>query len=176
MRQVVEDDSLRRADLLGINLDEAAAAVGISPEDKDLEAIVQTAVHTLSSQNNSSYISITAGRKGSWSWDGASLVHIAALPVSVVSTAGAGDAHLAGIIAGLTAGLPLAEAQELGTLTAALSVTSPHTINPEIDRDTLKEFAAAIRAPISDAAWELLANASPLRLGAKHEYPWKTHL
>ncbi len=158
MRQVVVDDSLLRVDLLGINLDEAAAAMGISPEDRGPEAIAENAVQTLSSLNNSLQVSITAGRKGSWSWDGTWLVHVPAFPAKVVSTAGAGDAHLAGIIAGLTAGLPLLEAHRLGALTAALSVTSPHTINPEIDRDTLREFAAAIQAPVSEPLRALLAN------------------
>jgi ribokinase len=165
MRQIVQDDSLRLVDLLGINLDEAAAAVGSSPEDKPPEVIVETAVKALCSLDSRLQITITAGRRGSWSWDGGSLVHFAAFPARVVSTAGAGDAHLAGIIAGLTAGLPLAGAHELGALTAALSVTSPHTINPDVDRGSLREFASATHAPLSDAVWELLANTSQ---GARH--------
>jgi sugar/nucleoside kinase (ribokinase family) len=60
------------------------------------------------------------------------------------------------MIAGLIAGLPLAQAQELGTLTAALSVTSPHTIAPEIERRSLRAFAAASQAPIGDAVRNLL--------------------
>lgn len=158
MRQVVQDESLLLVDLLGINLDEAAAAVGISPEEEKPEAIVDKAVQALDALNPHLQISITAGRNGSWSWDGRAIAHAPAFPAKVASTAGAGDAHLSGIIVGLTAGLPLAEAQELGALTAALSVTSPHTINPEIDGSTLKEYASAVHAPISDSVRELLAN------------------
>jgi ribokinase len=172
MRQIVQDDTLQLVDLLGINLDEAAAAVGISTEDKDPEVIVEAAVEALSSIDNRLQITITAGRRGSWSWDGRSLIHLPAFPANVASTAGAGDAHLAGIIAGLTAGLPLAGAHELGALTAALSITSPHTINPDVDRGSLREFASAIRAPLSDALRELLANTSR---GAQHGQSRKTY-
>jgi ribokinase len=156
MRQIVEDDGLRLVDLLAINLDEAAAAIGISPEDKEPEAVVEAGVDALLEANGRLQISITAGQKGSWSWDGVSLVHVPAFPVDAVSTAGAGDAHLSGIIAGLAAGKPLAEAQQLAALTATLSVTSPHTINPEIDRNTLEEFATAIHASLSPSVGELL--------------------
>ena len=79
-------------------------------------------------------VTVTAGARGSWSWDGTTLTHLPALPVPVVGTAGAGDAHLAGIIAGLAVGLPLVEAHQLGVLTAAVAVGSPHTINFELDR------------------------------------------
>jgi sugar/nucleoside kinase (ribokinase family) len=59
----------------------------------------------------------------------------------VASTAGAGDAHLAGVIVGLAAGISLPESQQLGTLVAGLSVTSPHTIAPGIDRESLRAFS-----------------------------------
>jgi ribokinase len=161
MRQIVQGGSLQNVDLLGINLDEAAAAVNISAEDKPAEVIAEMAVGALSSLNMRLQITVTAGRKGSWSWDGASLVHVPAFPARVVSSAGAGDAHLAGIIAGLTAGLRLAGAHELGALTAALSVTSPHTINSDVDREGLRDFASSGHASLSDAVWDLLANTSP---------------
>lgn len=158
MRQVAHsDDYLPIIDLLAINVDEAAAAVGISPDDKEPQAIVESAVHALTSFHPSLLISITAGRKGSWSWDGASLAHVPAFPAKVVSTAGAGDALLAGILVGLVAGLPLGEAQQLGALTASLSITSPHTINPEIDGSKLKEYAASIQAPLPEAVRGLLS-------------------
>ena len=78
------------------------------------------------------------------------------LQTQVVNTAGAGDAHLAGIIAGLVSGLTLAQAQELGTLVAALSLTSPHTIAPEVERQSLYTFAAATQAPLCHAVTNLL--------------------
>jgi sugar/nucleoside kinase (ribokinase family) len=74
--------------------------------------------------------------------------------VEVVSTAGAGDALLAGTIAGLTAGLPLrsgsseggerelSSAIDLGILLASFSVTSPHTIHPDANLSALVKFAS----------------------------------
>jgi sugar/nucleoside kinase (ribokinase family) len=143
-------------DLLGINVDEAATAAGISAEGRPPLSVVEAAIKVLRSVNPAMLISITAGKHGSWSWDGASLVHVPAFLAQVVSTAGAGDAHLAGIIVGLVAGLALAQAQELGTLVAALSVTSPHTIAPEVERQSLRAFAARLQVPLSDAVRNLL--------------------
>lgn len=146
-------------DLLALNLDEAAAAAGLSlvgHRTISTSEVVQAAIETLGRLNPDLLISITAGRQGSWSWDGKTLVHVPALQAEVVSTAGAGDAHLAGIIAGLVAGLRLAGAQELGTLVAAHSVTSPHTIDKRVDRQSLRAFAERSQAPLCDAVRELL--------------------
>ena len=72
----------------------------------------------------------------------------------MVSTAGAGDALLGGVLTGLAAGLPfvpeggatlarrpLSSALELGALVAAFKVTSPHTIPPDLSLDALVSFA-----------------------------------
>ena len=76
--------------------------------------------------------------------------------VPVASTAGAGDALLGGVIAALTAGIPLIQpgpprktirdrplnsALDFGVLLAALTVTSPHTIHPTANLDAMLEFA-----------------------------------
>lgn len=160
MSAAVEMGMLVHTDLLAANISEAVAAAGLSSEldlsSTPLVEVVEAAVARLRRHNPAMLISITAGRNGSWSWNGETLVHVPAFQTEVVSTAGAGDAHLAGIIAGLVAGLTLAQAQELGTLTAALSVTSPHTINKEIDRRSLRTFAMHHQAPISDAVRDLL--------------------
>ena len=86
-------------------------------------------------------LSVTAGREGSWSWDTRQLRRDPALTVEVKSTAGAGDAHLAGILCALAAGLELADAQALGTLVAGASVTSPDTISKEVDARVLRALS-----------------------------------
>jgi sugar/nucleoside kinase (ribokinase family) len=160
MSAVVEMGMLGRADLLAANVSEAAAAAGLPCEPVQSSTgtaeIVKAAVARLREINPNLLVSITAGKQGSWSWDGQALTHVPAFMAEVASTAGAGDAHLAGIIAGLVAGLALSQAQELGTLTAALSVTSPHTINKEIDRRSLHIFAARNQAPVCEAVGDLL--------------------
>lgn len=143
-------DLLRQAYLVALNLDEAAGFAGLDPADLPPESIVAAAVAALRSINDTLKVSITAGARGSWSWDGNNLHHVPAFSVPVVNTAGAGDAHLAGILAGLAWGLPVRHAQEIGTLVAAQSVTSPHTIHPNICGSNLWSFASQIHAPLAD--------------------------
>ena len=145
---------IQDVDLLALNLDEAAALAGVSAEGSDPEAVVRAASIRLGPKV---WLTITAGARGSWCWDGASLTHLPVLPVRVEGTAGAGDAHLAGILAGLAAGLPLREAHQLGVLTAAVAVQSPHTINFELDREALRTCAQATDVPLTDAVRALLA-------------------
>ncbi len=156
MDSAIETGMLGKTDLLEINLDEAAAVAGVSAEGKPPLSVVEAAVEKLRDMNPAMLISITAGQNGSWSWDGESLVHVPAFPAEVVSTAGAGDAHLSGIIAGLVAGLTMSRAHELGVLLATLSITSPHTINKEIERRSLQAFATRLPVPLSDAVKSLL--------------------
>ncbi len=147
-----------QVDLLALNLDEAAALIGLT-QPLPAEAIAEQAVRRLSAINPGLCAAITAGKQGSWAWDGASLRYYPALPAQVASTAGAGDAYLAGMIVGRVAGLSLCEAQELATLLAALSVTSPHTIHPGIDRRSLREFAIQTGASLSEPTRRLLNDA-----------------
>ncbi len=136
---------LAQVDLLAANRDEAAALAAISAE-RPVQDIVKAAISVAMEACPSITLSITMGCEGSWTWDGRHLHHVPAHNVPVAGTAGAGDAHLAGTLVGLAAGLVLSEAQELGTLVAAMSVTSPHTINKAIDGPTLAAFAAALPA------------------------------
>jgi sugar/nucleoside kinase (ribokinase family) len=149
--QALEEGDLRGVDLLALNLDEAAAAAGMPAEGKPPAEIVEASVQALSRRFGGIWLTITAGQLGSWSWDGTALSYVPAFPVTVVSTAGAGDAHLAGTLAGLAVGLPLAKAHELGALAGAMSVTSPHTINKSITRDSLRAFAQGTGVAISEA-------------------------
>ena len=145
MPEVRERGLLAQVDLLGVNLEEALAAAGLSrplPAGPSGRAeLAAAAIAALSGKHPALRLSITAGAAGSWCWDGASLRHCPALNVRVASTGGAGDAHFAGILAGLAAGLDLPAAQQLGTLVAAASVTSPHTIHKNLTRELLGEQA-----------------------------------
>jgi ribokinase len=147
---------LRQADLTALNMEEAASFAQIEADALDPEIVVRAAVTALGKINPKMMISITAGARGSWSWDGVNLNYLPALVVPVVNTAGAGDAHLAGILAGLTWGLELRHAQEIGNLAAAESVTSPHTIHPGICRSGLLPFARQNNAPLSEPVNRLL--------------------
>jgi len=170
IREAVENGDLRDVDLLAVNLDEAAAAAGLLAERQRPAQIVEAAVQALGGRFGGIWLTITAGSRGSWSWDGSVLSHLPIFPAPAVSTAGAGDAHLAGTLAGLAAGMQLAQAHELGALTAAMSVTSPHTINKSITRDSLRAFAEDIKASLSEATVNFLETMDDgLLIGDRHE-------
>jgi len=161
MAQVRDSDMLTHVDLMAINIDEAAILADVE-SGQEPETVVEGVLELLRRIQPSMMVSITAGMHGSWTWDGGMLAHIPAHRVEAVGTAGAGDAHLSGILAGLAAGLSLGEAHELGALTAALSVTSPHTINVDIDRQSLKAFADTLgrhhESPLCPSMRQLLTN------------------
>lgn len=156
MSVALESGMLCKVDLLSINLDEAAAAAGKSAESDPPLSIVEAAIETFGEMNREMLISITSGKAGSWTWDGASLHHEPAFAVPVESTAGAGDAYFAGLIVGLTAGLSLREAQQLATLVGGVSVTSPHTINKELDRESLRRLASQTEVDLHRKVYNLL--------------------
>ncbi len=149
---------LAETDLLAMNRDEAVAVAGIQSrsDTAPLQPIVEAALARLRQINPDLQVLITAGKDGSWSWDGENIRRVPAFPVETVSTAGAGDAFLAGVIAGKVAGLSLGEAQELGTLVAAHAVTSPHTIDPRIDRQSLHTLADRNKLVLSTRVDQIL--------------------
>jgi sugar/nucleoside kinase (ribokinase family) len=156
MRTAIEMGMLGMVDLLAINLDEAAAAAGIKAEAGAPLSVMVGAVHKLHRINPEMVVSITAGRTGSWTWDGKALHHLPAYPGAVVGTTGAGDAFLAGMIAGQVANLNLCQMQELAGLVATFSITSPHTIHPGLERCSLLEYVEQNQISISEPVRSLL--------------------
>jgi ribokinase len=140
IRQAAADGVLDLVDVLSINIDEAAALSDHSAP-ADPQRAVDRACTDLRHANPNLRFCITAGRAGSWVWDGDTLHHQEPVTVEASNTAGAGDAHLGGLILGSAAGLDLVTANEVATALSALSVTSADTINTEIDHDLLARFA-----------------------------------
>ncbi|HET9315688.1 MAG TPA: carbohydrate kinase family protein [Vicinamibacteria bacterium] len=130
------------ADIVAFNEDEAQALTGIRYDPDDARPLLGACASTLGAESPGVRILFTAGANGAYGFDGASWKHCPALPVSVASTAGAGDALLAGVLTALAAGAPFAEALEFGALLAAYKVTSPHTIHPDAGLDRLVAFAS----------------------------------
>jgi len=156
IRPALEMKMLPLVDLLAINLDEAAAFLTRTVTDENYKTIIDATFDKLRSLNPAISVTITAGNRGSWAWDGQQVHFVPALQLPVVSTAGAGDAFFAGLLSGITAGLPLPLAQELGTLVAACSVTSPHTIHPALDRGSLAALVKQIHPRLSKQVLALL--------------------
>jgi len=147
---------IEKIDLLAINYDEAEAVAGSKADPEDPAAMVRIAVQKLLEINKEIKISITAGRNGSWCWDGVTLNYFPCVTADAVSTAGAGDAFFSGLITGLALGLPLSEAQQLASLVAGLSVCSPHTIHKGINRGSLNRFLLNSGMNFSDTILKLL--------------------
>lgn len=156
IRSAVQSELLKKIDLLALNLDETAAAIGISPEENDPATIINKAAETFTGINPKIILSVTKGKEGSWAYHNSTLNYLPVFNVNVENTAGAGDAHLAGFIAGLTAGLPVKESHQLAALTSGSSVQSPHTINKFTDRLELKKIADKSKNEIFKKVYKLL--------------------
>ena len=79
---------------------------------------------------------VTLSENGSWLVEGGRITEIAAEPVEhVVDTTGAGDQYAAGVLYGLSRGMPLADVGRLGSLAAAevISHLGPRPIRPLSD-------------------------------------------
>jgi ribokinase len=152
---IVKDERLLDlVDHLACNLDEAERIVGKSYRTPEQTA--KKASSCLMEKYPHLGFSITAGKEGSWVKEGESLTRIPACDMDTVSTAGAGDAYLAGFIVGLACGFDPAESGLLGSLTGAVSVTSPHTIHKGLDADSLRRLALDSHFPFSTALSGLL--------------------
>jgi ribokinase len=132
---------IAQSDLLAVNLNEAAALAGVPDEGLSAAEIARAAHVKVGNIQPAILLSVTSGKLGSWCWDGTAFTNTPVVQVEAVSTAGAGDAHLAGVIAGLVAGVSLRQAHQFGSLVAALSITSADTIHKGLDRNALLEFA-----------------------------------
>jgi pseudouridine kinase len=75
---------------------------------------------------------LTLGRAGLLVADRAGVHELPAVPVDPVDVTGAGDALAAGTLSGVLAGQPLLVAAATGTLVAALTVASAHTVRPDL--------------------------------------------
>jgi sugar/nucleoside kinase (ribokinase family) len=82
-------------------------------EENEFEAAAAAA------RNDVTLAVLTRSEAGSVVLRGAERVEVAAEPVQVVDTTGAGDAYAAGFLTGLTAGRPLAVCGQLGSIAAA---------------------------------------------------------
>ena len=158
-------------DLLALNQDEASVLVGAPfPDESEAPFLARCA----EAAGASVRLVVTAGARGAFAYDGTAWAHAPALAVPVASTAGAGDALLGGVLAGLAAGLPfvshgprrakaterpLAGAFDLGVLLAAFKITSPHTIPPGLTPDVILAFATDHGVVLGGALRRLLETA-----------------
>ena len=156
MRAALAGGVMGCVDLLAINQDELEALIGRNLNPGDPGAALDSCAGILTGLQPGIRITVTMGAHGASAFDGVAWHHCPALTVTPVSTAGAGDALLAGVISALAVGAPLTDgssrqiiggrpicsALEFGVLAAGLKITSRHTINPDLNLDSLLEFAS----------------------------------
>lgn len=146
-------------DLLALNQEEASDIVGYACSEENRSRFLADCAEALTSVQPAIQIVISAGSQGVYAFEEGTWRGYTAHRVPIASTAGAGDALLAGIVSGLAAGLPLTyagdplqtfsgseihSAVEFGLILASFSVTSPHTIHPEANLRSLDQFASSL--------------------------------
>jgi sugar/nucleoside kinase (ribokinase family) len=163
------------ANILSINIDEALSIAQMPDESVESNAVIEACINKLKNINPDISVIITDGPNGSYCYTNNHLEFTPVLDVPVISTAGAGDAYLAGTIAGLCCGLPLCRgvrgsdlsssgfqsAVELGTLLASLSVGSPDTIHPTANAELLYQFAIKNKVAFGEDFFQLFADCIP---------------
>ena len=158
-------------DLVSLNEGEAAVLAGREFDAADPEPFLRACESKLAGPYPNLRVAVTAGSLGAFAFRNGAWDFCPAPKVKVASSAGAGDALLAGLIAGVVAGLPflrpnpslrrepggpLASALDFAVLLASYTVTSPHTIHPQAEGKTLLAFAAELGLPLAADLQRLL--------------------
>jgi sugar/nucleoside kinase (ribokinase family) len=141
-------------DILSMNQDEAETLTGRTIPLQDSGPALDRCAEAVLAYSPRMHIVMTMGEHGAFAFDGERWTYRRALPVKAVSTAGAGDALLGGVISALCAGVPLAagdreqsiaaplgSALDFGVLVAQHKVTSRHTIHPDANLAAILQFA-----------------------------------
>jgi len=146
-------------DLLALNREEAAGLVGYGYSALNAQRFLSDCAAMLKKMQPGIRILISVGAEGAHAFEDGSWSYSPAPASHVVSTAGAGDALLAGVLSGLASGLPLIakpsakgamidgkflSAMDIGMLLASFSVTSPDTIHFGANLARLEEFASTL--------------------------------
>lgn len=160
-------------DLLALNQEEASALLADSPGHVLDENLLTERATKFTETHPHLRIIITAGQRGAYGFEAGYKQFCPAPVVQPISTAGAGDALLAGVVCALAVGTPFIDPKErgnlfsgrvlrtaldVGVLNGSFSITSPHTIHPEAALERLLVFAeshgARVAEPLRAACYE----------------------
>ncbi|SCY94771.1 carbohydrate kinase family protein [Microvirga guangxiensis] len=121
--------------LLFLNLDEAQALLGRSatvPEDMAAALLKRGAARVV----------LTLGEAGLIAMDAFGHTRVGASPAQVVDATGAGDALIAGTLVAMMNGHSLANAAQMGTVAAALTLECPDSVRPDLSLALLESVMA----------------------------------
>jgi ribokinase len=163
LNQALNDGLFTLADVVSLNLDEAAAVAEIPPDvvRPEPEEIAGRAVDRLRRENPDLNVVVTAGAQGSWAAGGRQLIHTVAAADTVVNTAGAGDAHLGGLVIGLAAGCDIAAANRFATVISVQKVSALDTIHRGISVQSTLQTAARLGIELPDGLVDVLTGSAP---------------
>jgi sugar/nucleoside kinase (ribokinase family) len=143
-------------ELVSLNEGEAAVLAGCAFDPGKPHPFLQACENVLNASYPDLRLVVTAGSLGAFGYGSGSWDFCPAPEVKVASTAGAGDALLAGLILATVAGVPFirrdhslqrsrtemfASALDFAVLLGSYTATSPHTIHPEAGGENLRRFA-----------------------------------
>jgi sugar/nucleoside kinase (ribokinase family) len=161
-------------DLVSLNEAEAAELIGSDFSTDDPRGCVYECVDYLRGAYPHLQMVISCGKHGAFALNQEAWNYCPVPRVEVVSTAGAGDCLLGGILAAMAAGIPLLSTQpprqslaerpletavEFGVLLASYKVTSPHTIHPDASLSGLIGFAEQANVEFGPAFLRLFTEA-----------------
>lgn len=117
--------------VLFLNLDEARAFLGHSSilPDEAAKALLDC---------GAARVILTLGEGGLVAADRSGLTKLGAVTVQVVDATGAGDALIAGTLVALMNGSSLADAAQMGTVAAALTLESSYSVRPDLSLSLLR--------------------------------------
>jgi sugar/nucleoside kinase (ribokinase family) len=141
-------ECIANTEFLAINRDEATALCGKQYDSDDPLPFLVAVEHKITKLNQNIKLLVTVGELGSWGWENGHWEYIPAARVEVKSTAGAGDASMAGLIVATAAGLPfirqdapkrnglaetpVATAADFAAVLGSVSTISRDTINLDV--------------------------------------------
>lgn len=130
------------------NENELAELVG---QTLQTPADIQRAVEALLAANTQvEFVVVSMGGDGALFFSRTACLHAQALPVELISSVGAGDAMVAGLVAAQIQRLPMAESARLATAFSAakLSRLGPHLPGVEIVRQRMTEVRISARVAV----------------------------
>ena len=121
--------------LLFLNQDEAQALLGMPGAlPHELAAALL--------ERGAARVVLTLGEAGLIAMDSAGRIRGEAIPVQVVDATGAGDALIAGTLVAMLEGRSLVDSVRMGTVAAALTLESPHSVRPDLSPALLESAMA----------------------------------